>query len=182
MSATITVPNKTTAGAAANNRKNIIIKNCTSFTNCKREINNTQIDNAKGIDIIIPVYNLIEYSDFYSKTCESLWYWDRDKPFLNTNCDIADFPANNNHSASFKFKVKIAGRTENDGTKNVKIRVPLKYLSTFWRTLEMPLINFEINLTLTWSNRCFIIDNPIAGKKWSFYNDWYKTLCSNCNL
>ena len=56
-------------------------------------------------------------------------------------------------------------RTGNDGTKNVKIRVPLKYLSNFWRTLEMPLINCEINLILTWSNRCFITDNPIADQE-----------------
>ena len=59
----------------------------------------------------------------------------------------------------FKFKTKIAGRTGNNGTKNVKIRVPLKYLSDFWRFLEMILTNCEINLLLTWSNRCFIIDN-----------------------
>ena len=61
----------------------------------------------------------------------------------------------------FKFKTKIAGRTGNGGTKNVKIRVPLKYFSDLWRTLEMALINCEINLILTWSDRCFIIDNPI---------------------
>ena len=61
----------------------------------------------------------------------------------------------------FKFKTKIAGRIGDGGTKNVKIRVPLKYLSNFWRTLEMSLIKCEINLILTWSNRCFIIDNPI---------------------
>ena len=53
------------------------------------------------------------------------------------------------------------GRTGNGGTKNVKIRVPLKYLNDLWRTLEMALINCEINLILTWSDRCFIIDNPI---------------------
>ena len=61
----------------------------------------------------------------------------------------------------FKFKTKIAGRTGNGGTKNVKIRVPLKYFSNLWRTLEMALINCEINLILTWSDRFFIIDNPI---------------------
>ena len=61
----------------------------------------------------------------------------------------------------FKFKTKIAGRTGNGGTKNVKIRVPLKYFSDLWRTLEMALINCEIYLILTWSDRFFIIDNPI---------------------
>ena len=59
----------------------------------------------------------------------------------------------------------MAGRTGNDGTKNVEIRVPLKYLSNFWRTLEIPLINCEINLILTWSNRYVIIDNPIDNQE-----------------
>ena len=99
------------------------------------------------------MYNLIEYSDNYSKTSGSLWNYYRDEPFLNANGAITDFPANNdNNSASFKSKTKIASRIGNDGTKNVKIRVPLKYLSNFWRTLEMPLIYCEINLILTWSN------------------------------
>ena len=116
----------------------------------------------------MPMYSLIEYSQNYSKTSGSLWHYYRDEPFLNVNGAIADFPADNNNSASFKFQTKIAGRTENDCTKNVKIRVPLKYLSSFWRSLEMPIINCEINLILTWSNRWFIIDNPIAGQEPTF--------------
>ena len=78
MSPTITVPNTAAAGAAANNRKNIIIKNC------------TQIDNAKDIDIVMPMYNLIEYSDIYSKTSGSFWYYYKGESFL-TNGNIADF-------------------------------------------------------------------------------------------
>ena len=68
----------------------------------------------------------------------------------------------------FKHKTKIAGRIGNDGTKNVKIRVPLKYLSNFWRTLEMPFINCEINLILTCSARSFVIDAPIDGQESTF--------------
>ena len=79
------------------------------------------------------------------------------------------FAANNNNSASFKFKTKIAGRIkENNNKKNVKIRVLLKFLNIFWRTLEMLLINCEINLILTWSNKCFIIDSPAAGQEPTF--------------
>ena len=63
-----------------------------------------------------------------------------------------------------RFKTKIADRIGNDGTKNVKIRVPLRYLCNFWRTLEMELINCEINLILTWSTRCFLTDAPIVGQ------------------
>ena len=68
----------------------------------------------------------------------------------------------------FKFKTKIAGRIRDDGTKNIKIRVPLKYVSSFWRILEMSLINCEINLILTWSNRGFIIVNSISGQEPAF--------------
>ena len=91
----------------------MIIKNCAPFTDCISEINNTQINNAKGIDEVMPMYNLI-------KTSGSLWQYYRDEPFLDDNGAIADFPAGNNNSALFKFKTKIADRTGNDGTKNFK--------------------------------------------------------------
>ena len=71
VSSTITVPNTAAAVENQNNIKNIIIKNCAPFTNCISEINNTQIDNTKDIDIVISMYNLIEYSDNHSKTCGS---------------------------------------------------------------------------------------------------------------
>ena len=116
----------------------------------------------------MPIYNLIEYSDNYSKRSGSLWQYYRDKAFINNSGAIADFPANNNSRASLKFKMKIAARIKNDGTNNVKIRVPLKYLSNFWRALEVTLTNCGINLILTWSDRCFIIDNPIANQETTF--------------
>ena len=119
------------------------------------------------------MYDLIEYRENYSETSVSLWQYYRDETLL-ANGAIADFSTDNNKSASFtrkfkyKFKTKIAGRVEDDGTKNVKIRVPLKYLSNVWRTLEIPFINCEINLILTWSNRRFTIYNPIAGQEPTF--------------
>ena len=117
ISATITVPN--TEAANPSNRKNIIIKNCAPFPNCISEINNTQVDNAKDIDIVMPMYNLMEYSDNYSKRSGSLWQYYRDEPFLDANGTIADFPADNDSSASFKFRTKIAGRIGNNGRKDV---------------------------------------------------------------
>ena len=105
-----------------------------------------------------PKLGLIEYSNNYSKTTGRLWEYYRDGPFSDANGNIADFPADINNSASLKVKTKIVSRAGNDGTKNVKIMVPLKYLSNFWRTLEMSLNNCEINLILTWSAKCFIID------------------------
>ena len=151
---TISVNNTAADGAAANNtNKKVIFKNCASFTNCLSEINNTQVDNAKDIDILIPMYNLIEYSHNYAKTSGSLWQYCLEKPALN-NIAIVDFA---DITDSFNFKAKFAGQTGNDGTKYVEIMVPLKYLSNFWRTLEMPLINCEVNLILTWSSTCAIV-------------------------
>ena len=92
------------------------------------KMNNKEIDDAKYIDIIMRLYNLIQCSDNYSKPCRSLWQYNRDEPFLdNNNGAITDFPADNNNIALFNFKTKIAGRTGTNGTKNIGIRVPLKY-------------------------------------------------------
>ena len=137
----INVNNTTAQGAAANNtNKKVIFKNCAPFTNCISEINNTQIDNAKDIDIVMPMYNLIEYSDNYAKTTGSLWQYCKDIPARNNNNEITEFTLANT-TDSFNLKAKITGKTEDGGTKDVEIMVPLKYLSNFWRTLEMPLIN-----------------------------------------
>ena len=128
------------------------------FTNCISEINNTQIDDVKDIDIVMPMYNLIEYSDNYTKTTGSLWQYCKDIPARNANANdaITEF-TEANLTDSFNFKLKITGKTGNGGTKDVEIMVPLKYLSNFWRTLEMPLINCEVNLILTWSSKCVLI-------------------------
>ena len=134
--------------------KGVTFKNCAPFINCISEINNTKIDNAKDIDIVIPMYNLIEYSDNYAKTSGSLWQYFRDEP----NVVLAN-------SKSFKSKIKITGKTSNDDNeKDVEIMVPLKYLSNFWRAaLEMPLINCDVNLILTWSSTCVITNSKGAG-------------------
>ena len=155
---TISVNNTAAAGAAVNNtNKKVIFKNCAPFTNCIREINNTQIDNAKDIDIVMPMYNLIEYSDNYSKTTGSLWQYCKDIPARNNNNNAIIIFTDNNLTDSFNFKVKFTGQTGNNGTKDVEIMVPLKYLSNFWGTLEMPLINCEVNLILTWSSTCVLV-------------------------
>ena len=115
----------------------------------------------------MPMYNLIEYSDNYAKTTGSLWQYCKDIPARNNNNEIIAFDANN-LTDSFKFKAKITGQTEYDGTKDVEIMVPLKYLSNFWRTLEMPLINCEVNLILTWSSTCVIASVIIANQAATF--------------
>ena len=102
---TITVNNTAAAAADANNtNKKVIFKNCAPFTNCISEINNTQVDKAKDIDIVMPMYNLIEYSDNYAKTSGSLWQYYKYIPPLNDDNKIIDFRGNNNTN-SFNFKV-----------------------------------------------------------------------------
>ena len=93
----------------------------------------------------MPIYNLIEYSDNYSKTSGGLWQYCKDIPAVDNTNAIVNC-AENNLTDSFNFNVKITNQTGDDGTKNVEIMVPLKHLSNFWRTLEMLLINCEINL------------------------------------
>ena len=102
----------------------------------------------------MPMYSLIEYSDNYSKTSGSLWQYYKDDPNDNIT-----------QSESFKFKIKITGKTPAAGnTKNVEIAVSLKYLSNFWRTFEMLLINCEVNLILTWSSNC-VVSSPTGETK-----------------
>ena len=114
------------------------------------------------------MYNLTEYSDKYSKTPGSLLQYCKDIPAVNNDCEIVVFNVSN-AADSFNFKIKITGYTNNNGRiDNVKIMVPLKYLSNFWRTLEMPLINCEVNLLLNWSEDCDIIYTNIANQIPSF--------------
>ena len=151
---TITGAGADAAARQADERdKAVAFKNCAPFINCISEINNTQVDNAEDIDIVMPMYTLIEYSDNYAKTTGSLWQYFRDEP----DDDLED-------SESFKSKIKITGKTpDDDNEKDVEIMVLLKYLSNFWRALKMPLINCEVNLILTWSSTCAITDSNGAG-------------------
>ena len=116
----------------------------------------------------MPMYNLIEYSDNYAKTTGSLWQYCKDIPARNANNNNIVIFAEYNITDSFKFEAKITGQTGDDGTKDVEIMVPLKYLSNFCRTLEMPLINFEVNLILTWTSRCVFIATAVQNQAATF--------------
>ena len=163
---TITGAGDDAAARQADERnKGVTFKNCAPFTKCISRINNTDIDNAHDIDIVMPMYNLIEYSDNYSETSGSLWQYYQDDP----NDNLTD-------SESFKSKVKITGNTPNNrNTKDVEIIVPLKYLSNFWR---LPLINCQVNLILTWSKDCVITNSRGEGK----FAITDKVICSCCNF
>ena len=165
---TITVNNTAATDAGANDtNKKVIFKNYVQFTDRKSEINNVEIDNGKDIDIVMPMYNLIEYSDNYSKTSGSLWQYCKDIPTVSNNSNIIDF-AENNLADLVNFKVKITGRTGDNGTKGIEILVPLKYLSNYWRIFEIFLINRELNLILTWSANCVIVSTNNANQGTAF--------------
>ena len=156
-------------GVAVNNtNKKVIFRNCAPFTNCITKMNNTKVDDAQKNDIVMPMYNLIEYSDAYSKTSGSLWQYYRDKLLLDGDKNIIDSLANNNNSISFKFKQQITGQIGNGGTKDVEIVVPLKYLSNILSTLEMPLINCEISLQLRQSKNCILVAGTAANQNSKF--------------
>ena len=143
--------------------KKVIFKNCAPFTDCISKINKIQVDIAKDTDIVMPMYNLIECSDNYLKTSWSLWQYCKDIPAVNNGGNIVDFNGAN-ATDSFNLKTKITSQTDNNGRIDVEIMVPLKYLSNFWRTLEMPLINCEVNLILTWSAECVVIYSDVANQ------------------
>ena len=135
----------TIRAAAADANTRLALKNCVPFTKCNLEINDEHVDTAENLDIAMPMYNLIEYSDNYQDSSATL-------------DDIVDDLTQDN-SKSFDYKVKLLGNPVLDSAiakLSVKIVVPLKYLSNFLRSLEMPLINCKIKLNLTWKKECVL--------------------------
>ena len=138
----------------ANKRnKNLVFENNAPFINCISKINGVKIDNAEDLDVVMPMYNLLEYSKNYRKTTGSLWNYYRDEP---------SNPLSSN-SESFKYKTNIVGKTpeNNDSITNVKLVFPLKYLSNFWKSLNISLINCEVELILTWAKNCVLADMTV---------------------
>ena len=133
--------------------KNLAFKNNAPFINYISKINGVKIDNAEGLDVVLPMYNLLEYSKNYRKTTETLRNYFRDE---------ASNPLSPN-SESFKYKINIVGATpeNNDSLTNAKVIIPLKYLSNFWRILDIPFINCEVELILTWSKNCILADMTV---------------------
>ena len=116
----------------------------------------------------MPMYNFIEYSDNYQDSSATLYQYKRDEPAEDDA--VADLTANN--SDSFRYKIKLLGDRNVVGgivRLNVKVVVPLKYLSNFSRSLEMPLINCKIKLSLTWKKECVLSND--AGNAVFIIND-----------
>ena len=127
--------------------------------NCKLSINETFVDDAEHINIAMPMYNLIEYSNNYSDTSGSLWWFKRDEQPIDNNGAFINLTAEN--SSSFKYESNFIGDTVVDGSANrekecAKIAKPLKCLSNFWRFLEMPLIHCKVEFSLKWYGNCIL--------------------------
>ena len=164
---TITV----TAAAGANNiryKKNrkLILRNNASFVSCISRINGELIEDADDLDIVMPMYNLLEYSKSYRKTIGSLYNYYRYELTNDNNNNFVD--RNVVNSNTFKYKNKIIDNTYNvdaaaagydankNGTQEVEGAIPLKYLGNFWRALNMPLISCEVSLELKCNKNCAI--------------------------
>ena len=144
----------TIRAAAANANTRLALKNCAPFTKCNLEINDEHADTAENLDIVMPMYNLMEYSDNYQDSSATLYQYKRDEP--PEGDPIRNLAVDN--SSSFKYKVELLGDpvvANNIARRNVKVVVPLKYLSNFFRSLEMPLINCKIKLNLTWKKNVY---------------------------
>ena len=139
----------TIRAANVNNATRLALKNFAPFTKCNLEINDEHIHTAENLDIVMPLYNLIEYSDNYQDSSATLYQYKRDEP--PEDDAVADLTANNSDSLKYKIKLlgnvtEIAGDAAGVRRLNVKVLVPLKYLSNFFRSLEMSLINCKIKL------------------------------------
>ena len=117
--------------------KQLAFKNNAPFTSCILKTNNILIDNAKDLDIVVPIYNLLQHSKNYRKTTGSLWNYYRDEP---NNGAVGNINYSMKYSKSFNYKTSNTGKLEGKNVEkdNVEIVVLLKYLSNFWRTLVLP--------------------------------------------
>ena len=135
------------------NNSTVAFKNCAPFQTCNVNINDEYVEPAKYLDIIMPMYNLLEYSDNYKDTTRSLYQFKTDEP-PDDNGEV------NANTTSLKYK-------SIDGDNNVKLVVPLKYISNFFRSLELPLVNCKVDLGLTWTKDC-LISSANAGNDFLF--------------
>ena len=157
--------------------RDFVLKNNAPFISCISKINGVLIKNAEDLDVVMPMYNLLEYSKNYSKTSDSLWNHYRDE-LTNERNDNNGPNKNVINSKSFRYKTSITGSTynvprrindEDDNpannpdyvankrdTKEVEVAVPLKQLRNFWNSLNIPLVNCEVSLALSWSPTCVI--------------------------
>ena len=165
---TVTAPGVNNNADNIRDKRNrpLILKNNAPFVSCITRINGELIEDADDLDILMPIYNLLEYSKNYRKTIGSLYNYYRDELTNDDNDNFANINVVN--SEAFKYKNKITGNTYNvdagaqgydvnkNGTQEVELTIPLKYLGNFWRALNIPLISCEVSLELKWDKNCVI--------------------------
>ena len=166
---TVTAPGVNNGANNIRDKKNrpLILKNIALFVSCITRINGELIEDADDLDIVMSMYDLLEYSKNYRKTIGSLYNYYRDE--LSDNADDDNFDNNKVvNSNTFKCKNKIIGNTYNvdagaqgydvnkNGTQEVELAIPLKYLGNFWRALNIPLISCEVSLELKWDKNYVI--------------------------
>ena len=140
----------------------VAFKNCAPFRTCDVTINDELVEKPEDLEIVMPMYNLLEYSDNYQDSTGSLYQFKRDEP-PDDNANVA------NDTTSWVYKSKLISTTDDNNVNNVKLVVPLKYVSNFFRSLEMALVNCKIDSELTWHKDCMISSvNAAAGQVVSF--------------
>ena len=160
--------NPPVVGVDNSHKRTFTLKNNAPFISCITKINGELVENAEDLDVVMPMYNLTEYSKNYRKTNGSLHNYYRDEPNSETNNNITYSIKN---TISYDYKAKLTNRFANfvasaaDQTNDlnlnaiqVKIIVPLKHLGNFWRKLNMPLINCEVELKLKWNKTCVLVN------------------------
>ena len=146
---------KTNISIIGHNIAQVTFKNYVPFINCVAKVDGTIIDNAKVLDLVMSTYKFLEYNQNYFDTTSSLWFYLWNEA-TNFNNDIW----NTNKFKSFIYKAKLLQNTETDWLngiiRNTAISVLLKYLSNFWRSLEMSLINRKVELKCKWMSHCIL--------------------------
>ena len=158
---TVTNPNDN-----ANFNKELTLKNNAPFISCISKINGELVENAEDLDIVIPMYNLLEYSKNYEKTSGSLFNYYRDEPRETTiGAGNNEINISIRNPKSFDYKTEIIGSLDpgEDEKEDATIAILLKYLGNFWRGLDIPLINCEITLILSWYKECVLVGRAFRG-------------------
>ena len=165
---TVTAPGANNGVNNIRDKKNrsLILKNNAPFVSCITRTNGELIEDADDLDIVMPMYNLLEYSKSYRKAIGSLYNYYRNELTNDDNDNFANINVVN--SEAFKYKNKITGNMYNvnagvdgynvnkNGTQKIELAIPLKYLGNFWRALNIPLISCEVFLELKWNKNCVL--------------------------
>ena len=150
----------------ANLNKELTLKNNAPFISCISKINNELEENAEDLDIVMPMYNLLEYSKNYEKTPGSLFNYYRDELselIIGDGNNAINISIRN--SKSFDYKTEITGSVDagEDEKEDATFAIPLNYLGNFWRSLDIPLFNCEITLILSWYKECVLVGRALRG-------------------